>query len=75
LQRHFGMDINRVKFLNEFINPAQTFIGVVITIKPDAGIGRMIIGLVEALEILVGQVRDVRRVTTRVVTVDRIGKQ
>src|SRR6185503_16500988 len=57
--------------LHEF----KAFFRVVIPIKENECIGWMIVGLVERLEVLIGEVRDMERVATIINTIDMLWEE
>jgi len=74
LERDGIVDLDALETGDEGVDQAQALLRVVVPIEPDAGIGGMVVGIVEGLELLIGQVGHDHRVTTGVEAVRPVGQ-
>ncbi len=74
LQSDRAIDRNWLEFGEAGAHSAQPLLGVVVAIEEDERVRRVIIGLVETLELLVGQVGDDGRVAAGVDAIGDVGE-
>ena len=66
LQRHLGIDLDAVELAEPAVEQAQPLVGVVVAVEEQLGVGRVIVPLVEVLELLIGEIRNVFRIAARI---------
>ena len=75
LQGHGRRDLFGAEFADEVVDQAQSLLRLVVAVKPDARVARVVAGLVILAELFPGQVGDALRVAAGIVAVDGIREQ
>ena len=66
LKRHLGIYRSWIESSKPRIKQVQTLLGIVVAVKEQSGIRRMVVALVKTFKIGIGQIRDVPRIAARI---------